>query len=343
MLYIHHSTCLSPQLTYPAVDLENLQPPVDNKLKAIEPAYEGIPPGMLRRMGTAIRLGVGAALNLLKASGNTSGIIIGTAKGGMEDCISFLNQIVQYEEGILAPGSFVQSTTNAIAGTLGLMSRNKGYNITHTHRGLAFENAVLDAMLQLHDHPDHTYLLGGVDEISSFNYNLERLSCSYKTGTVNSDNFYALPTPGSIAGEAAAMFLVNNKQEGSQYSIDGVTTLHSDDDTVVKEWIENFLSKHNAKPGLLLSGENGDQRHLHFYENVESLLPAGTSVARFKHLCGEFPTATAFAVWFAGTILQSQHIPAHAIKKQGDNAGYKSILIYNNFKGIQHSLMLISE
>jgi len=343
MLYIHHHTCLSPQLTHPGIDLETLQSPIDNKLKAIEPAYEGIPPGMLRRMGTAIRLGVGAALNLLKTSNPTNGIIIGTAKGGMEDCIRFLNQIVQYEEGVLAPGSFVQSTTNAIAGTLGLMSGNKGYNITHTHRGLAFENAVIDAILQLHDHPDHTYLLGGVDEISSFNYNLERLSGAYKTETVDSDNFYALQSKGSIAGEAAAMFLVNGKEEGSGYRIEGISTLHSDDDEAVKEWTEDFLSEYNATPSLLLSGENGDQRHLHFYENAENLLPPGISIARFKHMCGEFPTTTAFAVWFAGTILQSKHIPAHAIKKQGENAVYKSILIYNNFKGIQHSLMLVSE
>ena len=67
----------------------------------------------------------------------------------MEDCIKFLNQIIDYEEGLLTPGNFVQSTPNAIAAQLGLMTANKGYNITHVHRGLSFENALLDTILML--------------------------------------------------------------------------------------------------------------------------------------------------------------------------------------------------
>src|ERR1700744_2725255 len=109
MLYIHQSTCISPQQTFVEIDIDTLHEPADNKLKAIEPAYEGIPPGVLRRMAKAVRMGVGASLPILAAFPLVDGFIIGTANAGMEDCIKFLNQIIQYEEGVLTPGNFVQS------------------------------------------------------------------------------------------------------------------------------------------------------------------------------------------------------------------------------------------
>jgi len=215
MFYIRQSSCISPQQSFGEKDINVLAEPADNKLKAIEPSYDSIPPALSRRMGTAIRLGIGAALPMLKNSEPVNGIIIGTSKGGMEDSIKFLNQIVQYEEGVLAPGNFVQSTTNAIAGQLGLLTHNNGYNITHTQRGLSFEMALIDAAMRLKEFPGHRYLLGGVDEISSFNHNLERLDGAYKSDPVDSRNFYTLDTPGSVAGEGAAMFLVDNDAAGA--------------------------------------------------------------------------------------------------------------------------------
>jgi hypothetical protein len=45
-------------------------------------------------------------------------MIIATANGGMEDCVKFLNQIIEYNEGLLTPANFVQSTSNAAAARL---------------------------------------------------------------------------------------------------------------------------------------------------------------------------------------------------------------------------------
>src|SRR6187431_94090 len=207
MLYIHQSSCISPQESFGQQNPDVLHGPVENKLLAIEPKYENIPAGMLRRMGKAVRMGVGSALPLIKeVDGHINGIIIGTAHGGMEDCIKFLNQIVQYEEDQLTPGNFVQSTPNAIAAQLGLLSQNKGYNITHVHRGLSFENALLDALMLLAENPDHQYLLGAADEISTYNYNIDQLAGWYKREDMQGKKLYEQPTPGSIAGEGVTMF-----------------------------------------------------------------------------------------------------------------------------------------
>ncbi len=344
MFYIHQAYCISPQRTFGETDLETLNEPLDRKLLAIEPSYEGIPPGVLRRMGKAVRMGVGAAMPIIKNSGSLNGIIIGTAKGGMEDCIKFLNQIVQYEEGMLAPGNFVQSTSNAIAAQLGLLSSNKSYNTTHVHRGHAFENAALDAYMQLKEFPGKSYLLGGVDEISDFDYNIEDLSGAYKKESISNKDLYKTDSPGTIAGEGAAMFLVNDKKENALARLEGIKIFQTEDEELVKKNLTAFIKKHfsaGEKPGLLLSGENGDNRILKFYEACEGLLGNDTPLARFKHMGGGVPTATSFALWLSCHALQQKKLPAHMMKRPFTEASCNSVLLYNNYKGVQHSIMLI--
>jgi len=344
MFYIHQTFCISPQQTFQQQDMEMLYEPVDKKLCAIEPVYEGIPPGSLRRMGKAIRMGVGAALPLIKNAASLNGIIIGTANGGMEDCIKFLNQIVQYEEDMLAPGSFVQSTSNVIAAQLGLMTANKGYNITHAHLGLSFENAAIDAAMQLKEHPGHSFLLGGVDEISSFNYNIENLAGSYKDSDISNKQLYEKESPGSIAGEGAAMFLVSNNKGSAIAKVTAISTIHSKDLAAVRQQLKFFLEKNTTgdEPiDLLLTGENGDSRTLPYYAKSEELVGDSPSIARFKHMTGEYPTVSAMALWLACQVLQTQQVPQHMIKRASQTK-YKNILIYNNYKGLQHSFILVT-
>jgi hypothetical protein len=344
MLYIHQAYCISPQQTFSDVYLDEVHDPVDKKLYAIEPSYTDVPPGLLRRMGRAVRMGVGASMPVIKNTGKLDGIIIGTGKGGMEDCIKFLNQIVQYEEGLLTPGNFVQSTSNAVAAQVGLLSRNKSYNTTHVHRGHAFENALVDALMQLNEFPGSNFLLGGVDEISAFNFNIETLSGSYKKENILAADFYTTDTPGSIAGEGAAMFMVNDHKENSIACISAVAMLHSEDEAQVAEAFRKFISNQLA-PGenadLLISGENGDCRTLKFYTACQALLAENIPVARFKHLSGEYATASSFAVWLGCRLLQQQPVAAHVWKKPVEPVSPQTILLYNNYKGLQHSFLLM--
>ena len=262
----------------------------------------------------------------------------------MEDCIKFLNQIVQYEEGQLTPGNFVQSTANVIAAQLGLLSKNKCYNITHVHRGLSFENALLDASMMLVENPDHQYLLGAVDEVSSYNYNIDFLAGWYKREDLQEKNLYEQHTPGSIAGEGATMFIVNARKENALAAVRGMSSLHTSDVSAVEQRLREFL-KNQLLPGekidLFLSGENGDSRDKVFYDACESCISDDTTVARFKHMFGEFGTASAMACWLAIHIFKMQTMPEHMIKKSSSSRKYKRILIYNNHKHIQHSFLLL--
>ena len=344
MLYIHRAYCISPQQTFNHVDLETLHEPVEKRLLAIEPAYEGIPPGMLRRMGRAVRMGVGASMPVIRDAGKIDGIIIGTGKGGMEDCIKFLNQIVQYEEGLLAPGNFVQSTSNAVAAQVGMMTKNKSYNTTHVHRGHAFENALVDALMQLNAFPGTNLLLGGVDEISDFDFNIETLDGAYKEEPISNKDLYSTGTQGSIAGEGAAMFLVNDREGGAIACVQDLNILHSEDVTVVSKAFQRFLEKNcsqGKKIDLFISGENGDNRTLMFYDACESMIDKSIPVARFKHLSGEYCTASSFALWLACQSIESETVPVHLLKNAVEVREPKTILLYNNYKGVQHSFILM--
>jgi hypothetical protein len=342
MFYIHESSCISPQPTFNEVVLDDLKPSTDNMLHAIEPKYEGIPIGQLRRMGRALRMGVGAGMKLLLKN-KPNGILIGTANGGIEDSIVFLNQIHDFEEGRLTPTNFVQSTYNAIAGMMGMITANNGYNATHVHRGHAFENAALDAALLLRENPEHSYLIGGVDEISVKNYRLVSLAGWYRTEPTLNTDLYHPGIAGTIPGEGAAMFMVSNKQDGAVARLKALKMLSSLDENLVQQQVQLFLKENLAEGeqiGLLLHGENGDSRLLKYYTAVENCIGQETSIARFKHAFGEFQTVPALALWLAAQVLHTQKLPEHFIKRNSITA-FKRILIYNNYQGAQHGLMLV--
>jgi len=345
MFYIHQASCISPQQTFNEIDIDMLYKPVEKRLLAIEPVMEGVPASILRRMSKVVRMGIATAMQVLKDKPKPDGIIIGTANSGQEDCVKFLNQIIEYNEGLLTPLNFVQSTPNAVAAQISLLTKNHGYNITHLHLGLAFELAMIDADMMLEENEGHSYLLGAIDDISSYNFLFEEKNGYHKEGNISNKDLYKTDSPGSIMGEAASMFLVNGNSNGAIAKVLGVETLHTADETTVKEKMHLFVGKYlpvGEQIDLLLTGENGDSRFLKYYSVCESLMLEEVSVARFKHMSGEFPTAAGMGLWLACEILQKQSLPVHMVKKDTDKKHYKNILIYNTYKGEQHSIILVA-
>lgn len=338
MLYIHHTTCISPQPAdhfggagaFALAGGDAPQGPVNGVYRVVEPAYPGIAPNTLRRMSKAVRLGVGAAMPLIRQE-RIDGILIGTGNGGMEESVKFLRQIVDYGEGMLAPGHFVQSIPNAIASQIGLSGHTRGYNSTYVHRGLGFEHALIDAAMLIDENPGARYLVGGVDELSNYHYQIELADGWYKTTVTPGLSLYDYDSPGSIAGEGAALFLVSGEPAGALAGIKGIETFHSTDQHVVATRLQAFLDRHlpaSSRLALHISGENGDNRALPFYPACASVIDAAVPVVRYKHLCGEYPTASAFAVWLALQLGPQMLLPA-------------PILLYNNHKLTQHSFILL--
>jgi len=345
MAYFHLPVCISPQNSFPEVDLYQIRESKNNLLEAIEPAYPGIPAAARRRMGKSVRMAVGAALPILEKFPQPDGIIIATANGGMEDCIKFLNQIVEYNEGLLTPANFVQSTSNAAASQIALVTKNHNYNITHVHRGLAFENALMDTMMLLKENKDAGYLLGSTDVISAYNYNIDRNAGCFRDELILNTHLFQSKAKGTIPGEGAFMVMMNNQKMGASAGLNSVKTIHSIDPLTILKTLEKFLSENfipGEWPDLLLTGEDGDERLLPYIDIVESFMDKCVPVARFKHFCGDYCTASSFACWISMQIFETGTIPDLLIKKRGATKPVRKILIYNNFRGAQHAFILVS-
>ncbi len=318
-----------------------------NRMTAMEPDYkELIDPKMLRRMSRIIRMGVVAAMECLQEATlqTPDAIITGTAYGCLQDTDHFLTRMVEQHEELLTPTAFIQSTHNTVGAQISLIIQCRNYNNCFVHRGFSFESALLDAMLFLEEEEGETVLAGAVDEITDRSHVILNRMGMYKPADFSGE-LIGSTTRGTVAGEGAAFFLLGRKPSVQDYcTIDGLKTFYKPSSVVVAgNEIRTFLDElkiHATDLDLIITGKNGDASHdSHLDEVVKDALPGLPSLT-YKDLCGEYPSSTAFALWMAASVLRQGRIPA--TKNSVAVAGVRRILIYNNYLGIHHTLMLVT-
>ena len=92
---------------------------------------------------------------------------------------------------------------------------------------------------------------------------------------------------------------------------------------------------------LLILGNNGDVNFDTYYSLLCETLFKTTPKAHYKHLSGEFDTASAFGFWLAAKIIKTQTVPEVVKSNSFKCADVKTILIYNQYRGENHSLVLL--
>lgn len=347
-IYINGLGCISPQHTTDnGLFNGNLKEHEGNFLKCIDPDYKlFIPPAMARRAGRIIKMGTVAAKMALQDAGveMPGAIITGTGMGCLEDTENFLAEIIKNDEKMLAPTAFIQSTHNTVASQIAILLNCNNYNMTFVHRGFSFESALLDSILQLECGETENILTGGLDEMTpGFFRILQRLglfreNCS---GHLHLNN---KTETGSVAGEGTAFFLLDLKPNPSYCRIEGLEMIYKPGEQELITKMYEFLEKHALEPkdiSLLLSGMNGDRRFFKDYEVVHAAF-SPDKIAYYKHLCGEYHTSSAFALWLSAMSLKNGSIPAFATHNEKSAGDLKNILIYNNYLGINHSFILLS-
>ena len=308
-----------------------------SRLRCVEPDYAAlIDPRLIRRMSRVVKMGTAAAIACLREAGleQPGAILTGTTYGCMEDTEQFLHKMVAQNEEMLTPTAFIQSTHNTIGGQIALMLQCHAYNNTFVHRAFSFEHALMDAMLLLREQEAPNALVGGLDEITDSLYRVLGRFDLYKKE--NSDQ------EGTVAGEGAAFFLLSPKKpaEPAVQLLD-VATFYKPEN--LPDQVKAFLFKNNLNApdiDLLLWGKNGDSRYDGLYDAMAGQVFPDTSVAGFKHLCGEYPTAAAFGAWLAVQILTGKEVPRVLLPESAVLP--KRILIYNHFYNIHHSFILLT-
>lgn len=320
-----------------------------NDLKVIEPDYKNILDAkLMRRMSRIVRIGLATALRCLKEAGveNVDAITTGTAYGCMEDSEKFLKTIVEQDEQMLSPTSFIQSTHNTVAAQIALALKCNNYNNTFVHRGFSFEHALMDAMLLLQEGKTKHVLTGSADEMTDFTFSIFKRFGLFKQEAVDNTKLYQSATKGSISGEGAAFFLISNEANEEAYAeISAAKTFYNPDSiTTIEKKIQQFLSRHSTDLkdiNLIILGRNGDSRENKKYEALEEGIFENNHRINYKHLCGEYPTSTSFALWLAANIIKQNALPVSVSTNQ-PKEDFKKVLLYNSYQHKYHSLILLS-
>lgn len=345
-LYIQSASCISPQHTFGDVPLLP-ETVVYNKplLNALEPDYKPFfDPKQSRRMSRIIRMGVAAAKDCLQraALAMPGAIITGTAYGCVEDTSNFLTRLIEMNEEMLSPTAFIQSTHNTVAAQIALLLQCHAYNNTFVHKSFSFESALQDARMLIQEGEADNVLVGGIDEITDVNYAIFNRFNIFKKGDFTNTDLYRINSPGTIAGEGTAFFVISDKPGGNNLAcLQDFRACYKPKD--IRQSIQDFLVQNNltiADIDLVISGRNGDQLTDEPLIELERTLFNDNPVAYYKHLCGEYPVATSFALWLAASVVKNEAVPpALGVEVK---AAPQCILICNNYQNKYWSLMLVS-
>lgn len=122
-----------------------------------------------RRMSRVLKMAVTTAVECcqgLERMATVDAIITSTGYGCLADSEKFLRNVIGNQEKLLNPTPFIQSTFNTVGGQIALLSHNHGENITYVNRAHSFEDALLDAFIQLQEGESRRILVGSFDEIT---------------------------------------------------------------------------------------------------------------------------------------------------------------------------------
>ena len=115
--------------------------------------------------------------------------------------------------------------------------------------------------------------------------------------------------------------------------------------TELQDALDNFLATNRLNSediDLIINGVSGDVEHDAVTNTLIRSRFGNTAQARFKHLCGEYTTATSFALWLGASILSRQQVP-EIVKVQHWNQPDKlrTILIVNQYMSKSFTFILL--
>ncbi len=349
-VYILSASAISPQHSfYPG----NFPDPVvhtdDGQLFITDIDYTRyINPVAIRRMSRILKMSISAGLQCLKEAGveKPDAIITGTGRGSMTDTERFLIDMISLQEEALNPTYFIQSTYNSTNGWLAMKTQCTGYNQTYVHRGASFELALLDAQMLLQEGSAQYALAGCFDELTRDYFFVKNKIDYWKKELPDSlELIQNSHTPGTIAGEGAAFFLLSSKKEQAAAVLQSLSILNDPDAADLSEQVNIMLGNCGLSYDdidLVLTGMNGDCRQQYIYDVITPRLAPGTTIAVFKHLCGEYDTSSGFGLWLAIRLLATQEIPELIIHRKGAPGKIKHILILNHYILNNVSAMVVS-
>lgn len=349
--YINGLGCISAQETFDTIFLEKAEiNEKDTILELKKPAYKDfISPVAIRRMAKGVKNGIVASTIAMKEANvsTVDAIITGTGMGCIEDSEKFLKAIIDNKEEFLTPTSFIQSTHNTVGAQIALGLQCKAYNLTYVNGSVSFESALLDAKMKIEEEEANTILVGGIDENADYTTSLFKLAGFIKKENESPYKVLNSTTKGAVYGEGATFFVLENKKKSTTYAeVLDIEIINKLDVNEVEAKIIAFLDSNRLQVSdvdAIILGFNGDIKFDDYYKILSKNSFKNTPQVYYKHLSGEYNTASAFGLWVGAKIIKTQEIPEIISVNNLKRTAYKTILLYNQYKGIDHSFTLISK
>lgn len=349
--YINGVGCISTQKTFDTVFLEEaVYNQNDTILSIVAPVYKDfITPAAIRRMAKGVKNGIVASALALRDAKleNIDAIITGTGLGCIEDSEKFLKNILDNNEEFLTPTSFIQSTHNTVGAQIALSLQCKGYNFTYVNGAVSFESALLDAKMQIEENEANSILVGGIDENGEYTTSLFKLAGRIKQDENQPYDVLNPTSTGAVFGEGASFFVLENEKKDTTYAqVLDVEIINTLEENEIEAEIITFLNANNLQISdidAVVFGLDGNITSDSYYRNLAENAFAKTPQLYYKHLSGEYDTASAFALWVAAKIIKTQEIPEIIKVNSVEKPAYNTILLYNQLNGKNHSFTLLSK
>jgi 3-oxoacyl-[acyl-carrier-protein] synthase II len=313
----------------------------ENFFKSLEPEYDSfVDSKMIRRMSRIVKMGVAAAMTCLRNAGieEPGAILTATAYGCLEDSSAFLRRMIEFEEKMLSPTAFIQSTHNTVGAQIALLLKCHNYNNTIVHRAFSFENAVTESRLLLQEGIGPV-LVGAIDEITDDRHAILSRFGLYKPNPGHTEN-----PSGNIAGEGAAFFLLDKEPGNNPQAVlkDLVMIYKPENPGFLQQTMLEFLKLNGVsmeQVDAVLTSHTGNTKQDEPDDLLLKTLFRGKPYFPFKSLCGDYPTAAGFGLWLGTVLLKEQRTPSWM---GGLQFPLKNILIHHHSLNIHHSFFLIS-
>ena len=347
--FINGLSCISAQPSFsgdfPMQFFENSKEAV---LFAMEPPYKDyIPPAAIRRMSKSVKMGmVAASVALEQAHLSPQAIFVGTGMGCLQDSEKFLRTLLDNQEQHLTPTAFIQSTHNTVAGQIAINLQCKGMNLTYVNGACSFESALLEAKMHMEQGQLQHILVGGIDEHSPHTTYLYELAGIIKDKATLPCPILQPNSNGIRLGEGATFFALSDTySEQTVAELLNVEIRYHLTPNEVETFVSDFLSQNGlylADIDLVVSGRGENQEDKPYFDTFDSLFPS-TPILIYKHLMGEFFTASASGVYVACSACNYSELPAilQAYPERRPQHPIRYVLLYNQYLGKEHSLVLL--
>lgn len=295
--------------------------------RSIDPSFKDyISPIEARRMGKILKRAIATSKEAIKASGleSVDAIITGTGYGCIENTEFFLDALSKDGEQMLSPTYFMQSTHNTISSLVAIQTKNHGYNVTYAHKGISFDSALQDAVLQMRLGKINSALIGGHDELTETFYRILK-----KGGMMGQDD--------EMCGEAAVSVVLGTKNDDYLCKLVNFKMLHKPTLEKLKAVAKDFQADY------ILTGISGNHKSDEAYFAETKELFSNAKLLKYKHIFGESFTSSGIGIYVAAQCLKAGKIPAHLFVNPSEISDKKpsKILIFNHSDGNNYSLTLL--